>query len=254
VSPLELIAVAIWSFIVSFFGGMVGMVLGNLRLPLVVLVGSSAAAAAGANVAISGAAALTSAYAHWRGGRLSWRLFAWMAPTSLVGAVIGGLISGVLPNRVLLGVIGLVVLYGAYEIARFKRPEDAGYVAAPDRRNLLVNAALIGFGVGVLGGLVGLILGTLRLPALIRYSGVSPYAAVGTNAAVGVVVGIGGLVGHLPGGIDWSILAVGAAGAMPAAYLGARFTGRLDERQLLRAITAVLVVSGSAMGIEAIVG
>ena len=84
--PLTLILVAVWSFIVSFFGGLVGLVLGNLRLPLVVLVGSSAAAAAGANVAISGAAALTAAYAHWRGGRLSWRLFAWMAPTSFAGA------------------------------------------------------------------------------------------------------------------------------------------------------------------------
>jgi uncharacterized membrane protein YfcA len=254
VSSLELIALAIWAFVVSFAGGLVGMVLGNLRLPLVVLIGSSAAAAAGANVAISGAASLTSAYAHWQGGRLSWRLFAWMAPTSLIGAILGGLISGALPNRVLLGAIAVVVLYGAYEISRYRRPVEDRSASVPDRRNLLVNAALIGFAVGVLGGLVGLILGTLRLPALIRYSGVSPYAAVGTNAAVGVVVGIGGLVGHLPGGIDWSILAVGAAAAMPAAYLGARFTGRLDERQLIRAITAVLVVSGSAMGIEAIVG
>jgi uncharacterized membrane protein YfcA len=252
VSLFELVLVAVWAFTVSFFGGMVGMVLGNLRLPLIVLVGSSAAAAAGANVAISGAAALTAAYAHWQGGRLSWRLFAWMAPTSLVGAIAGGLISGVLPNRVLLGAIAVVVLYGAVEIARYRRPAGADEVSVPDRRRLLVNAALVGFGVGVLGGLVGLILGTLRLPALIKYAGVSPYAAVGTNAAVGV--GIGGLVGHLPGGIDWSILAVGAAAAMPAAYLGARLTGRLDEHQLLRAISAILVVSGSAMAVQAIVG
>jgi uncharacterized protein len=254
VSAAELILVAVWAFIVSFFGGMVGMVLGNLRLPLIVLVGSSAAAAAGANVAISGAAALTAAYAHWQGGRLSWRLFAWMAPTSLVGAIAGGLISGALPNRALLGVIGVVILYGAFEIARFERPEGTEPIAVPDSRMLLLNAALVGFGVGVLGGLVGLILGTLRLPALIKYAGVSPYAAVGTNAAVGVVVGIGGLVGHLPGGIDWSILAVGAAAAMPAAYLGARFTGRLDERQLLRVIAAILVTSGSAMTVQAIAG
>ena len=39
------------------------------------------------------------------------------------------------------------------------------------------------------------------------------------------------------------------------APLAARMRPRdLDERQLIRAITAVLVVSGSAMGIEAIVG
>ena len=251
--PLELIVVFVWAFLVSFFGGLVGMVLGNLRLPVIVLVGSSAAAAAGANVAISGAAALTAAYAHWRSGRLSWRLFAWMAPPSLVGAIAGGLIAGELPDRVLLAAIALAVLYGAFEIGRFERPEG-GAGGVPSRASLLVNAAVIGLVVGLLGGIVGLILGTLRLPALIRYVGISPYAAVGTNAAVGVVVGIGGLVGHLPSGIDWEILGVGAAAAMPAAYLGARFTGRLDERQLLRTIAAILLVSGTALAVQAAIG
>jgi uncharacterized membrane protein YfcA len=177
-----------------------------------------------------------------------------MAPTSFAGAIAGGLISGVLPNRLLLGVIAVVVLYGAVEVWRYHRPAGAGEVAVPSRRDLLLNAALVGFGVGLLGGIVGLILGSLRLPALVRYVGVSPYAAVGTNAAVGVVVGIGGLVGHLPSGIDWAILGVGAAAAMPAAYLGARFTGRLDERQLLHAMAAVLLVSGASMGVESIIG
>jgi hypothetical protein len=251
--PLELAAVFVWAFVVSFFGGLVGLVLGNLRLPLIVLVASSPAAGAGANVAISGAAALTSAYAHWRGGRVNWRLFAWMAPTSLVGAIVGGLIAGVLPDRILLGAIAIVVLYGAVEVARYRRPEG-GEGDGPTRRELLINAAFIGFGVGLLGGFVGLILGSLRLPAMVKWAGVGPYGAVGTNAAVGVVVGIGGLVGHLPSGIDWDILAVGAAAAMPAAYLGARFTGRLDEGQLIRAMAAILVISGSAMGIQAIVG
>jgi len=250
--PLELIAVAVWSFAVSFAGGLVGLVLGNLRLPLIVLVGSSPAAAAGANVAISGAAALTSAYAHWRGGRLNWRLFAWMAPTSLVGAIIGGVIAGLLPERILLGAIALVVLYGAVEVARYKRPE--GGEAMPTTTELFLNAALIGFGVGLLGGFVGLILGSLRLPAMVKWAGVGPYGAVGTNAAVGVVVGIGGLLGHLPSGVDWEILGVGAAAAMPAAYLGAHFTGRLDERHLIQAMAVILVISAGAMGAQAIFG
>jgi uncharacterized membrane protein YfcA len=250
---LELIAVAAWSFAVSFFGGLVGLVLGNLRLPLVVLVASSPAAGAGANVAISGVAAVTASARHWRGGRIHWRLFRWMAPTSLVGAIAGGLIAGVIPSRVLLGAIAIVVLYGAYEVWRYRRPEGDEDVA-PTRRDLLLNASLIGLGVGVLGGFVGLILGSLRLPAMVRWAGVSPHAAVGTNAAVGAVVGIGGLIGHLPSGIDWAILGVGSAAAIPAAYLGARFTGRLDERQLLHAIAAILVVSGASMAAQAIAG
>jgi uncharacterized membrane protein YfcA len=251
---LELIAVFVWSFAVSFFGGLVGLVLGNLRLPLIVLVASSPAAGAGANVAISGAAAVTASYGHWRGGRISWRLFWWMAPASLVGAIGGGLIAGVLPDRILLGAISAVVLYGAVEVWRYRRPNSAEGAEIPSQRQLLANAALVGFSVGVLGGLVGLILGSLRLPAMVRWAGVGPYAAVGTNAAVGAVVGVGGLVGHLPSGIDWGIVAVGAAAAMPAAYLGSRFTGRLDERQLIKAMAAILLVSGSAIAAQAIFG
>ena len=246
---LELIALAVWAFTVAAIGGLVGLVLGNLRLPLVILLATSPAAGAGANVAISGVSALTSTAAHARGGRVNWRLFAWMAPPSLVGAVAGGLISGVLPSRVLLGVIAIVVLYGAVELIRKPHPD-------PDRpvRSPLLSAAAIGFGVGVLGGVVGLILGSLRLPAMIRWGGVTPYAVVGTNAAVGVVVGIGGLVGHLPSGIDWGLLAVGGAAAIPGAYLGSHLTGRLEEAILLRAIAVVLVVTGVSMLVQAIVG
>jgi hypothetical protein len=251
---LELSAVFVWSFAVSFFGGLVGLVLGNLRLPLIVLLATSPAAGAGANVAISGAAAITASYGHWRGGRIRWRLFGWMAPASLVGAIGGGLIAGILPDRILLGVISVVVLYGAVEVWRYRRPKTSEGTQDPSQTQLLLNAALVGFGVGVLGGLVGLILGSLRLPAMVRWAGVGPYAAVGTNVAVGAVVGIGGLVGHLPSGIDWEILAVGAAAAMPAAYLGSRFTGRLDERQLIHSIAAILVVSGAAMAAQAIFG
>jgi uncharacterized protein len=72
-SPLELIAVFVWSFAVSFLGGLVGLVLGNLRLPLIVLVATSPAAGAGANVAISGAAAPTAGYGHRRRPRSSGR-------------------------------------------------------------------------------------------------------------------------------------------------------------------------------------
>ncbi len=249
---LELIALAVWSFTVSAVGGLVGLVLGNLRLPLVVLLASSPAAGAGANVAISGVAATTAAAAHARAGRINWHLLAWMGPASLVGAVVGGLISGALPGRVLLGVIGVVVLYGAFEVARYRRPAISEQPMG--RRELLLNAAAVGFGVGVIGGIVGLILGSLRLPAMVRWVGVGPYEAVGTNAAVGAIVGVGGLLGHLPSGVDWNLLAVGAVAAVPGAYVGSHLTGRLDEGALLGAMAAVLVVSGLAMLVQAIVG
>lgn len=240
----ELFAVAVWAFAVSLAGGLVGLVLGNLRLPVVVQFSTSPAAGAGANVAISGAAAVASAWTHARAGRVNGQLFWWMAPPSLGGAIAGGLIAGELPGDVLLVAIGLVVIYGAWEVSRPRRPTPVG---GRSPRAHLVNAALIGLGIGLLGGFVGLILGSMRLPAMVRWVGMTPYAAVGTNAAVGVVVGVGGLIGHLPSGVDWGILAAGAAGGVPGALIGARLTGLLPERTLLLTMAAVLLVSGGLM-------
>jgi uncharacterized membrane protein YfcA len=71
--------------------------------------------------------------------------------------------------------------------------------------------------------------------------------------AVGFWVGVAGVVGHLPGGVDWDALAVGAAASIPGAVLGARLTGRLSEAQLLRAIGAMLVVAGTGTAAQALV-
>lgn len=258
---MDLALVAIWSFAVAVAGGIAGLVLGNLRLPLVLQLSSSASAGAGANVAISAASALTASIAHWRGGRIDWRLFWLMAPPSLVGGIAGGLISGLLPQRLLLAVIALVVLYGAVEIRRQARAHAgeanpvwshlSPHTGGKYDRNLAVGIA---FAVGVLGGLVGLILGTLRLPAMVRWLGTTPKAAVGTNAATGVIVGIGGLLGHLAGGIDWNLLAAGCAGAVPGAYIGAHLTGRLDDQALLKTIAVILVVAGASLALQAILG
>jgi uncharacterized membrane protein YfcA len=119
---------------------------------------------------------------------------------------------------------------------------------------VILNTAIVGFGVGVLGGIVGLILGTLRLPALMKWVGVGAKESIGTNAAAGFLVGVGGLIGHLPSGVDWDLVAVGGAAAIPGALIGARLVGRLDERELLRVVAAVLVVAGIAMLGTAIAG
>jgi uncharacterized protein len=259
VDALELTLFCIWCFAVAVAGGAVGLVLGNIRLPAVLLVASSPAAGAGANIGISGIAAFAAAAAHIRAGRINWRLFAWMAPPSMAGAVAGGLVSGAIPATALLIVIGVTLLYFGVDLLRKEARRDATGQERPagesrrapdddlDLRAAVVSGALI----GLLGGLVGLILGALRMPALLRWVGELPHRAVGTNLAVGFWVGVAGVAGHLPGGVDWTALGAGAAASVPGALLGARLTGRMSERQLLRAIGAVLVVAGAATLVQA---
>jgi uncharacterized protein len=247
---LELVAFCAWCFAVALAGGLVGLVLGNIRLPAVLLVASSPAAGAGANIGVSGVAALTAAVTHVRAGRINWRLFAWMAPPSMAGAVAGGYLSGAIPNKALLLIIGALLLYFGLDLLRPRRESDP-VPRAPQALDLRA-AVIIGAVIGVLGGLVGLILGSLRMPALLKYVGETPARAVGTNVAVGFCVGVAGVVGHLPGGVDWDLLALGSAASIPGALIGARLTGRLSEAQLLRAIGAVLVVAGLATAAQAV--
>ncbi|MFN2490231.1 MAG: sulfite exporter TauE/SafE family protein, partial [Actinomycetota bacterium] len=224
-SPVEAAVVAGWSFVVALAGGLVGLVLGNLRLPIVLLLASSPAAGGGANIAISGVAATAAAAGHLRAGRINWRLFAWMAPPSIVGAVAGGYLAGVIPESALLLAIAAVLLYSGFDLVRWERATGPAE-ASGDRRLDLGAAVLSGFVIGLLGGLVGLILGALRMPALLKLVGEAPARAVGTNLTVGVVVGMAGLLGHLPTAApDWDLLVLGAAASVPGALLGARLTG-----------------------------
>jgi uncharacterized membrane protein YfcA len=234
VSAVEAVALAVWCFSVAVAGGLVGLVLGNIRLPAVLLIAASPASAGGANIAISGFTAAAASAAHLRAGRVNWRLFGWMAPPSVAGAAV-------------LLAIAVVLIYSGLDLLR--RPERTG--PAHGRLNI---AAAIGSGavIGLLGGFVGLILGSLRMPAMLRLVGEVPARAVGTNLAIGVCVGIAGLAGHLPSAApDAAIVAVGSAASIPGALVGARLTGRLSETQLVRAIAVVLLVAGVAAAVQA---
>jgi uncharacterized membrane protein YfcA len=248
---MEYVALAAWCFVVALGGGLVGLVLGNLRLPVVLLLSSSPAAGAGANIGVSAVSAAAASVAHVRAGRINWTLFAWMAPPSIAGALAGGYLSGVLPGDALLAVIAVVLYYSAFELLRpGRRPAPR---REPGQALDLRAAVLTGAAVGFLGGVVGLILGSLRVPALLRFVGEEPARAVGTNITIGFVVGIAGVVGHLPSAPpDWDLLAIGAAASIPGALLGSRLTGRLSEAALLRAIGIVLIVAATSMVIQAL--
>jgi uncharacterized membrane protein YfcA len=222
-------------------------VLGSLRLPAVLLATGNPATAAGTNIAVSAAAALSGGVTHARAGRVDWPIVAWMTPPSVAAAFLGGYFGGRAPEGLLLGAIAAALLWNGLQLAL-----ELG--APPKARRPRAAAALAGGIIGLVGGAVGLILGTLRMPALIGRVGLPPGMAVGTNLVVGFFLGVSGFVGHaLRLEIDWAVLAASVGAAVPGAWLGARLTGRMSERELKRAIGVALIAVGTAIAVEAVV-
>jgi uncharacterized membrane protein YfcA len=194
---------------------------------------------------VSAAAAATAGAAHARAGRVSWPIVAWMTPPSVAAAFVGGYFGGLVPRRVLLvGIAGVLAWNGIQLLVAIRAPR----VAANPR----LAAVLAGAVIGLVGGAVGLILGTLRMPALLGTVGLDARRAVGTNLVVGFFLGVAGFVGHAARlEVEWLVLAVSIAAAVPGAWLGARLTGRLSDDLLKRAIGAVLVAVAVAIAAEA---
>jgi uncharacterized protein len=227
----------------------VGLVLGTLRLPAVVLLAGDANAAAGTNIAISAAAAASGGYGHARAGRVDWRVVAWMAPPSVAGAVLGSLFGHRVPERGLFAAVAAVLAWQGIEL--LVRPFRE--VARGPLR--LRPAAVFGLVIGLVGGALGVILGTLRMPALIRAVRLTAAAAVGTNLVVGFLLGVAGFAAHAARlEVEWDLLAAGLAGALPGAWLGARVTGVLSEATLRRAVGAALLVVAVAFAVEVVRG
>jgi uncharacterized membrane protein YfcA len=227
---------------------MLGLVLGTLRLPLIVLATGSPLTAAGTNIAVSAAAAGAGGLKHAREGRVDWRVVAWTAPPSVVGAIAGALLADDVSEALLYGLIAAVLVWSGVDLAL--RP-----ISPRQRERLRVAwGGFLAFLVGVLGGAVGVILGTLRMPALVRTVGLDVRRAAGTNLVVGFLLGVAGFATHAVGGagIDWAVLGAGLAGAIPGGWLGARATGRVPENVLRRALGVVLVLVGVAFAVQAV--
>ncbi len=220
--------------------------LGTLRLPVVLAFSASPSAAAGTNILVSAAAATTGAVGHLRAGRVDWRIVAWMLPPSIVGAALGGVFGHLVPERLLLGGVAVVLAWNGVDL--LVRPLRG----TPRKRPRLWPASFFGFLIGLVGGALGVILGTLRMPALLGPVGLTPQRAAGTNLFVGAFVGVAGFAAHASRlEVEWWLLAVGLAGGIPGAWLGARVAGRISETTLRRGLGVALLAVAIVFAVEA---
>jgi uncharacterized membrane protein YfcA len=168
---------------------------------------------------------------------VDWYVVLWTAPPSVVGAVVGALLADQVSENVLYALIAAILLWSSIDLVL--RP----IAPRPRLRLRVLRGGALALGIGLLGGAVGVILGTLRMPRLVRSVGLDVRRAAGTNLVVGFLLGVAAFVVHAANlRVDWWILAAGLAGAMPGGWLGAKATGRFSEDRLRVALGTLLFV------------
>ena len=254
-------------FIISFIGGMVGLVLGVIRLPFILSTGLSVPESVGINIGVSTLGAITAAIQHIRNRNISFTIFIIMAIAGAIGAFIGASLTKTVPINFFLILIGLIISYESFimlkdntNIKRNKKinknNNDKGITEYNSRRlnqrplnkfyyDIFIQS-IIGFLIGILGGLVGLVLGSIRLPAMIKILKTEPKIAVGTNMLISSVMGMSGFLGHLINNeINFLYLVVLGPSAMIGGFLGAKYTNRLSPSTLKKLIGIVLAIVGA---------
>ena len=177
-----------------------------------------------------------------------------MSISGAIGAFIGAFLTKQTPLVILLCIITVIVSYEAIDLFMKSRKaakisknstnssEEIIHNESSINSNVFAEIA-IGFGVGLLGGMVGLVLGSIRMSAMITILKLPVHIAVGTNLASSSIMGAIGVTAHLiNNNIDYAILILIGPSAMLGAFLGAKFTNRVKESNLKLIISIVLIL------------
>jgi uncharacterized protein len=238
-------------FIISFIGGMVGLVLGVIRLPFILSTGLSVTKSIGTNIGVSTLGAIT--------------------VTGTTGAFIGASLTKNVPLNFLLILVGLIISYESFILLRENNNNrinknnntndkitteslDLNQESSQNFYYEIFFQSIIGFLGGILGGLVGLVLGSIRLPTMIKILKTEPKIAVGTDILISSTMEMFGFIGHLISyGMNFLYLIILGPSAMIGGFLGARCTNRLSPTNLKRLIGIVLAIVAATIFISQII-
>jgi hypothetical protein len=183
------------------------------------------------------------------------------------GALAGGLIAFLLPERVLEGLFSALLLYVAFTMARRREqpakdandepeagaalPGIAATLSGPGYRIRRLGLGAIGsVFAGVISALLGVGGGLVKVPVMHVIMGVPLRVATATsNLMIGITASASAIIYLLRGGIDPYVAAPTGIGVFLGASLGSRVAHRIDLR-VLRVLFVVILLYTAAQMIQ----
>lgn len=198
-------------------------------------------------------------FSHWKAGNVNVRYGLTMLVGGAVGAVIGSLCSGLLPEQYynkLTGVIMLVLsarMVFSYLNKRRSPQATEGCENSGGRNGTFVKALLFGLLGGGISGLIGLS-GGGPVVAGLSVLGCGALEMVGTSVFVLCGIAIVGFAMHLGlGSVDWKLVLLLASGTMSGAFVGPLLLKRINREKLEKVLYPVILVMTVGMAVVLIV-
>ena len=230
---------SISSFLIGILGGFVGLALGTIRLPILLLLGIDPRIAAGTNIITSAISSFFGTIRHIQEKNVKKQIIVFMGFPAISGALLGAYFAPYVPVNFLIFSAGLLVFWQGIEfvfLSRKKENKMSNAFGIKDinsqgtfSRNRIIAESSAGLSIGLIGGAVGLILGSIRLPAIIRILKIDPRIAAGSNLFIGFFMGIAGLIGHaFNGNVNYFLVLIMGSAAGIGSYIGANFTTKVS--------------------------
>ena len=257
-TTVQLIGLAVMSLLVGIVGGIVGIALGVVRLPVMTAVGLDPLMAASTNLFVSVLGSVAGSWPAILQNRIVFRVVIVIGIPAIAGSFVGGLYADLVSRMVLLLIVAVLLLWSSLmmivrAVAELRNRSSSDEDGDPrsGRGDLnsktMVRESVLGFVIGLMGGAVGLALGVLRMPALVHVLKMKPSLAAGTNLALTILVGTSGFAGHLISGrVDWLLVSVIGIPAMIGMFAGSRMTGTVDAVKL-RLVLGIVLLSVSPL-------
>ncbi|SDG29218.1 sulfite exporter TauE/SafE family protein [Sulfitobacter delicatus] len=208
---LPLLAIAVTAGVAGgILAGLLGVGGGIVIVPALYLALSTAGmdpaitmqVAVGTSLATIVFTSLSSGYGHFKRGAIDMDLLKLWAPSLLVGVIVGALLGGYVSGLILVGVFATVAALVAIDMIFRKTKDD------PTPRGFAKPVwAVLGTITGALSAMMGIGGGTIGVP-LLNFLGYDIRRAVGTSAAIGFIIG-------LPGAVVYALTGLGAEGLPP---------------------------------------
>lgn len=237
-------AIAAIGLVVGFLSGLFGKGGSAIATPLLHAAGVPAIVAVASPLPAAIPSTLAAESVYLRHVSLDRRVVAWTLAFGIPATLVGAYLTRWIGGNVLLRVTDVLIAgLGVRLLVRPGRRPLGGGPLEHERLRLAAVAVLVGLISGLLANSGGFLLAPLYLVVLhLRLK-----RAFAASLAVAMVLAIPGTLVHWAlGHIDWAVVVVFGAAAVPFSFLGARVAVRADAKRLERLYGAVLLVLGVA--------